>query len=114
MISIVIRDVEDRCGPSYAGLDRWGYELTYTGQVEIFTKRELRFVEKLRTAPVDTTLELCESCPVHSVCTPLPLFSIHRGTEETFVAEWNTCHRRGTRQVFRFDEIDGDQSGSTR
>jgi hypothetical protein len=82
--------------------------------VEVFTERELRFVEKLRTAPVDTTLEIHEPCPTHSVCTPLPLFSIHRDSEDTFVAEWNTYHRRGTRQVFRFDQMDGDQSGSTR
>lgn len=77
----------------------------YTDKVNTFNDQELRFVRKLRTSGVDTTLELHEPCPTHSVCTPLPLFRVHRESEDTFVAEWNLYHRKGPRQLFRFDAV---------
>ena len=88
-----------------AGMYEWVCRRRYTGRVNTFTERELKFVNKLRQSPVDTTLELPEPCPNHSVCTPLPVFRVHRDSEETFTAEWNDWHRKGPRQSFRFDAI---------
>ena len=75
----------------------------YTYDVNIFTERELKFVERLRDAAIDTTLELHEPCPIHSVCTPLPVFRVHRQSEDAFVAEWNSHHVKGPRQSCGFD-----------
>ena len=80
----------------------------YNHSVKTFTERELKFVRKLRDADIDTTLELHESCPNHSVCTPLPVFRVHRESDDVFNAQWNTHHSRGPQQSFRFDGVSVD------
>jgi hypothetical protein len=68
-----------------------------------FTSAELKLIEKLRTQPPLTVLQIRESCPTHSVCTPLPLFRIYKIDDASFEAEWNGFHETGPKQVFRFD-----------
>ena len=62
-------------------------------------------IRRLAETDVGTVLELDEPCPIHSVCTPFPVFRIRRESQETFVAEWNTHHSKGPRQSFRFDNL---------
>jgi hypothetical protein len=73
--------------------------------VDIFTDRELALIARLTASPPNTTLELREACPTHSVCTPLPLFRVHHDDAETFTAEWNSFHRKGASQSFRFERV---------
>jgi len=81
----------------------------YTVPVNTFTRQELGLIRKLGGSAIDATLDLRESCPIHSVCTPLPVFRVYRDSEDTFVAEWNDFHRKGPRQSFRFDEVPVDR-----
>ena len=68
-----------------------------------FTDAELKLVRKLATAPAFTVLQIKQTCPTHSVCTPLPLFRIYKIEDESFEAQWNGYHEPGTKQVFRFE-----------
>ena len=68
-----------------------------------FTTRETKLIAQLKRAPQETIIELREACPSHSACVPLPLFRIQR-VGEGFEAEWNTHHRKGPKQTFRFDD----------
>lgn len=79
----------------------------YTPGVDTFTCRELELVRKLRNEAIDQTLELHEPCPIHSACTPLPVFRVRRESEEEFAAEWNDFHRPGPRQRFEFARVTG-------
>jgi hypothetical protein len=70
-----------------------------------FTEREKKLIRKLWQAENDQTLELREACPRHSACIPLPLFRVSRVDPERFEAQWNTHHRKGPSQTFRFGDV---------
>jgi hypothetical protein len=72
--------------------------------MKTFTARELDLIGKLREKPAQTTLQIREACPLHSVCTPLPLFRVYKMDDATFEAQWNEHHHSGTKQVFSFSE----------
>lgn len=67
-----------------------------------FTEAELKVIRKLTLQPPQTVLQIKPACPVHSVCTPLPLFRVYKIDDEKFEAEWNGYHQLGTKQIFRF------------
>jgi hypothetical protein len=91
-----IRAASVRSGPfGYTG---------YTGMMHTFTEREVRLIAKLKSMPPQTTLKIAESCPLHSMCVPLPLFRIYKIDDSTFEASWNGHHCTGPKQVFRFEE----------
>ena len=71
-----------------------------------FTDREMKLVVKLKKQPAQNTLGIQDPCPLHSVCTPLPLFRVYKIDDSTFEAQWNDYHNPGTRQVFRFDQVE--------
>jgi hypothetical protein len=73
--------------------------------MKTFTEEELRLIDRLRKAPAQTTLELREPCPTHSVCTPLPLFRVYRSSDGAFEAEWNSHHKKGPKQTFLFADL---------
>lgn len=89
--------IADRCGP----LGRISLNLK---KVKTFNERELKLIRNLKDRPPQTVLRINEDCPLHSVCTPLPLFRVYKIDEHSFEAEWNEYHNRGIRQVFRFEE----------
>jgi hypothetical protein len=68
-----------------------------------FTDRESKLVRRLRSMPPQTILKIQEPCPLHSVCTPLPLFRVYRVDDSQFEAEWNTHHKAGPKQLFTFE-----------
>jgi hypothetical protein len=70
-----------------------------------FSDREMKLVLRLKEQPPETVLRLQDPCPLHSVCTPLPLFRVYKIDDSTFEAQWNDYHNPGTRQVFRFDQV---------
>jgi hypothetical protein len=96
-------DPSDKSGPWAGALAKPGR--VYTQPVDTFTDRERRLIARLTASTPNTTLQFNAPCPTHSVCTPLPLFRVHRDTADTFTAEWNTFHLRGPEQSFRFDEV---------
>jgi hypothetical protein len=67
-----------------------------------FTDKESKLIRKLKNMPVQTVLKISEPCPLHSACTPLPLFRVYKIDDGQFEAEWNSYHSIGTRQVFGF------------
>jgi hypothetical protein len=69
-----------------------------------FTKAETKLILKLKDLPPQTILKISEPCPLHSVCTPLPLFRVYKIDDSSFEAEWNSYHAPGPKQVFRFEE----------
>jgi hypothetical protein len=69
-----------------------------------FTERERKLVQKLKALPSQAILKIQEPCPLHSVCTPLPLFRVYKIDDSSFEAEWNSHHDKGTRQTFGFEE----------
>jgi hypothetical protein len=79
-------------------------KLHYTTSMQIFGDNELKLIRKLQAQPPDSTLKVQEVCPLHSFCTPFPLFRVHRIDEETFEAQWNDYHMAGVKQVFRFTD----------
>jgi len=70
-----------------------------------FTDAELKIIHSLSTRPPQSVLQIKEACPLHSVCTPLPLFRVYKIDEESFEAQWNGFHEPGTKQTFRFDGV---------
>lgn len=72
--------------------------------VTTFTDAELKLIQKLSALPPQSVLQLKDACPTHSVCTPLPLFRVYKIDDDSFEAQWNGYHERGTKQVFRFDQ----------
>jgi hypothetical protein len=72
--------------------------------MQTFTERERKLVQKLKALPPQAILKIQEPCPLHSVCTPLPLFRVYKIDDSSFEAEWNNHHDRGIRQTFRFEE----------
>jgi hypothetical protein len=69
-----------------------------------FTEKESKLIRRLRSMPAQTVLKISEPCPLHSQCTPLPLFRVYKIDDGQFEAEWNNYHSIGTRQVFGFVE----------
>jgi len=74
-----------------------------------FTPHELRRIRRLKNLPAQTILKIEEPCPLHSVCTPLPLFRVYKIDDARFQAEWNSHHSPGPKQVFTFAEADGQE-----
>ena len=70
-----------------------------------FNDRELKLIRKIQAQPAQTVAQIRESCPQHSVCTPLPLFRVYKIDDQTFEAQWNGHHEAGTKQTFRFEEV---------
>jgi len=70
-----------------------------------FTDAELKLVRKLTAQQPLSVLQIQQACPTHSVCNPLPLFRVYKIDNDSFEAQWNGYHERGTKQVFRFDNI---------
>ena len=70
-----------------------------------FTDAELKLIRKLQSQPAHTVLQIKKNCPIHSVCTPLPLFRVYKIDEGTFEAEWNGYHELGVKQVFPFGDV---------
>ncbi len=70
-----------------------------------FTHAELKVIRKLATEPPLTVLQIKNSCLLHSVCNPLPLFRVYKIDDDSFEAQWNGYHEAGPRQVFQFSEI---------
>jgi hypothetical protein len=68
-----------------------------------FTEKETQLITRLKDLPVQTVLKISEPCPLHSMCTPLPLFRVYKIDDSSFEAEWNSYHAIGTKQVFTFD-----------
>ena len=73
--------------------------------MKTFTDDELKLILKLKDRPPDTVLEIKNGCPLHSYCSPLPLFRVYKIDDGTFEAQWNEYHHMGIRQVFRFVEV---------
>jgi len=73
--------------------------------MQTFTARETALISRLKSLPSQTILKIVEPCPLHSYCTPLPLFRVYRMDDDTFQAEWNDHHWKGQTQVFRFAEV---------
>lgn len=69
-----------------------------------FTERELKLIRKLQGQSPQTIAQMQDSCPMHSVCTPLPLFRVYKIDDASFEAQWNGYHEAGPKQVFQFDE----------
>jgi len=69
-----------------------------------FTEKESKLILKLKDMPPQSILKISDPCPLHSVCTPLPLFRLYRIDDDSFEAEWNGHHSIGVRQVFRFED----------
>ena len=67
-----------------------------------FNDRELKLILKLEQAPHQGVLKISAACPLHSACTPLPVFRVYKIDDITFEATWNDVHRPGPTQVFRF------------
>lgn len=76
----------------------------YTFAMHTFTEHENRLIRKLKDRPTQTILKIEKPCPLHSYCTPLPLFRIYKINDESFEAQWNSHHSAGPRQVFGFDQ----------
>jgi hypothetical protein len=76
--------------------------------MKTFTDHELKLIRKLNDRPADTVLEIKEPCPLHSYCSPLPLFRVYKIDDSSFEAQWNEYHRAGVKQGFRFDEVASD------
>jgi hypothetical protein len=72
--------------------------------MKTFTEHELTLIRKLQTQQPQTTQQIYQSCPLHSVCTPLPVFRVYKIDDATFEAGWNDVHRPGTKQIFRFED----------
>lgn len=72
--------------------------------MKTFSESEMKLIRKLQTLPADATLKIQVACPLHSVCTPLPLFRVYKIDDASFEAQWNDYHRAGPRQVFKFAE----------
>jgi len=70
-----------------------------------FTNAELKLISKLTTQQPLTVLQIKDACPTHSVCTPLPLFRVYKIDDNSFEAQWNGYHEQGTKQIFRFDNV---------
>ena len=73
--------------------------------MDVFKEHELKLITKLKEEPAQTILKISESCPLHSVCMPLPLFRVYKIDDATFEAEWNEFHRRGPKQTFQFADV---------
>jgi hypothetical protein len=71
--------------------------------MQTFTDPELKLIRKLATQSAQTVLEIRKSCPLHSVCNPLPLFRVYKIDEGSFEAQWNDYHENGPAQVFQFE-----------
>jgi hypothetical protein len=69
-----------------------------------FNDPELKLIARLHQAAPQAVLRINTACPLHSYCTPLPVFRVYKIDEATFEAEWNDVHRPGPKQVFRFAE----------
>src|SRR5262245_31919100 len=76
----------------------------YTSSMRTFSDRERRLIQKLKNLPPQTILKIAEACPLHSVCNPLPLFRVYKIDDASFEAEWNSHHKKGPKQIFRFEE----------
>lgn len=72
--------------------------------MKTFNERELKLIRKLKDQPPQTILRITEACPLHSVCTPLPLFRVYKIDDASFEAEWNDHHNPRLKQMFRFDD----------
>jgi hypothetical protein len=70
-----------------------------------FTDKEAQLIRRLAKLPALTVLQIKEACPLHSVCTPLPLFRIYKIDDAMFEAQWNGYHQAGTKQVFGFEQF---------
>jgi hypothetical protein len=68
-----------------------------------FTDAELKIIRKLATQSAQTVLEIRKGCPLHSVCSPLPLFRVYKIDDGSFEAQWNGYHEVGPTQVFQFE-----------
>ena len=69
-----------------------------------FTEAELKLIRTLKHAPPLTVRQIRKACPLHSVCTPLPLFRVYKIDENFFEAQWNGFHEPGTKQVFQLGD----------
>ena len=72
--------------------------------MKTFSSRELKQIGKLKDLQPQHVVQIREACPLHSVCTPLPLFRAYKIDDSTFEAQWNEYHRAGPKQVFTFSE----------
>ena len=72
--------------------------------MQTFTERETKLISKLKPQPPQTVLKIVQPCPLHSMCTPLPLFRVYKIDDTSFEAEWNSHHAPGPKQVFKFEE----------
>ena len=72
--------------------------------MKTFSDQELKLIRQLKDRPAQTLLRISDACPLHSVCTPLPLFRVYKIDDTSFQAEWNEHHSPGMKQVFRFEE----------
>jgi hypothetical protein len=70
-----------------------------------FTDAELKLIRKLTAQQPLSVLQIKQACPTHSVCNPLPLFRVYKIDNDSFEAQWNGYHEQGTKQVFRFDNV---------
>jgi hypothetical protein len=70
-----------------------------------FTERELKLIRKVQNQPPRTVVQISESCPSHSYCTPLPLFRVYKIDDTSFEAQWNGYHDAGPAQIFRFEDV---------
>ena len=73
--------------------------------MKTFSDREIKLVRKLQEQPAGTILRISQACPLHSYCSPLPLFRLYKVDDATFEAEWNDMHQHGIKQVFGFDAV---------
>lgn len=71
--------------------------------MKTFTDHELNLIRNLQNRPPDSLLEIKDACPLHSYCSPLPLFRVYKIDDTTFEAQWNEYHRPGVKQTFRFE-----------
>jgi len=74
--------------------------------MKTFSDDELKLTRTLRQRPPHTILSIPQACPLHSYCTPLPLFRIYKIDDDTFEAEWSDVHHPGVRQTFRFADAE--------
>jgi hypothetical protein len=74
--------------------------------MQIFTEPELKLIGKLKEGPSQRVLQIAKPCPIHSVCTPLPLFRIYKIDDLSFEAQWNGYHEPFTKQIFQFADAD--------
>jgi len=72
--------------------------------MKTFTDHELKLIRNLRDRPSDTVLEIKDACPLHSYCSPLPLFRVYKIDDVSFEAQWNEYHIAGIKQVFSFED----------